>query len=282
MSRKILYIGNGKWCWTEQCSVHAREITLLKDYLTALETGDTKRSTALAGELARTEPGLAALRYQHVQELTQTLGRAPTVGLDLDNTSVDFTNSLREYTGTVLKVDKKQWLEVFPDPEEYRMWQGDNAWFPDSATFQISFQRAEMEGMYTSVKLYPQVTETLQVLKDYGINIKVVTARSQVFSEETLKYIRKKKLPGIEEVLHTGEEKDRIPDIDVYVEDAPIVIERLDKADKNVIIRTQAYNKGIPSKDNIERFDDWDADDVVSKVFRMMEQVKKRIREEER
>ena len=274
MAKKVLYLGNSKWCWTENCSQHAKVIADKAAYVQAKETGDEGQILKASSRLISTPEGLHTYRYLKTQELRNELGRQPVLGLDLDNTTGDFTVGLREYEATKLKLPKDEWLSHFPDPDEYSMWMGENAWYPSQENFLERLRTAENEGIYLRLPVYPEASNTLHDLKAYGFRLKAITARSEIFNVDTRAWITEGKIPT-KTILNPGNDKHKIKNVDVYMDDSPHVINTLLENDKNVIAMKQSYNgSNIPEHDNVRHVDQW-GDGVVEAVFDLVDKNRK-------
>lgn len=271
MAKKVLYLGNGKWCWTETCKRHAVIITHKKAYADAVALGDAAGIKKAERVLLSTEAGFLTHRYMLIQSETVTLKRKPLIGLDLDGTTGDFTHALRGYMGAGLKIPKKEWVARFPDPEEYAMWTGGNAWYTSKEDFLNHFKTAETKGLYGNVPIYENATRVLNELKNFGFNIKVITARGAEFNHDTRAWMEKHKVP-VETILNPGTEKQNVQNVDVYIDDAPHVVNKLLEHDKKVVVMNQSYNgHTIDPHENARRVNNWDGDNVVNAIFDLID-----------
>jgi len=270
MAKKVLYLGNSKWCWTERCTVHAATIQHKNSYLKALADKNEKEIAVTRAALLSTPEGISTYNHLTVSKLAQALGRRPNIGLDLDGTTGDFTGGLRSHRAKGLKLSKEEWLERLPDPTEYAMWKGPNAWYKDREDFLSNFSQAEAEGIYRALPVFDNAPEILKELKNYGFNIKVITARGAIFNTDTRSWINTHKIPT-KTVLNYGLEKERAKDIDVYIDDAPEVISRLIANKKKVVIMNHLYNESIDPHDSSRRVKSWDAD-IVKAIFDLVDE----------
>lgn len=270
MSKKVLYLGNGKWCWTEQCKIHSAIIAQKNAYTEAVASGDETKTIEAMTALISTPAGLHTYRYLRVAEVEKTLGHKPTLGLDLDGTTGDFTHGLRTYMGETLKISKTQWLKKFPDPPEYAMWQGEGAWYANKDEFIGHFQKSENEGLYTKIPIFDYAPQTLKELKNYGFNITVVTARGIAFTKDTRAWIKQHKIPT-RKVLHLGIEKEKAPNISLYIDDSPEVIKRLIDKEKKVLIMNQRYNENLEDHANSRRTNGWGST-MVNSIFELFDE----------
>lgn len=269
MAKKVLYLGGGKWCWTESCTKHAGIIKSKNAFVAATISNDTTALEAAKTELMSTPEGLSTYRYLATQQLTKELGRRPTIGLDLDGTTGDFTSQLRTYMGTSLKIPQSEWATHFPNPDEYAMWTGTNPWYRDKDHFISSFQAAEKEGLYRQVPVYANASKVLHELRDYGFNIKVITARGAEFNDDTRYWTTTHNIP-IKKILNPGMAKETVKDIDVYLDDAPHVINTLIQHEKKVVVMEHEYNEHtVPVHKNARRTKEWN-DNVVNAIFDLL------------
>lgn len=273
MAKKVLYLGNGKWCWTDNCSQHAKVIEAKNRYLAAKTSGSEKEVAAATKALVSTPEGLSTYRYLQTQALSETLGRKPTLGLDLDGTTGDFTDGLRTYMAQGLQLPKDKWLSFFPEPDEYAMWQGKNAWYKDKDDFFSNFQKAEKDGIYQQMRVFDNAKEVLTELRAYGFDVKVITARGAEFNSDTQKWISTHCLP-LAQILNPGNEKHTVPNIDLYMDDSPYVINTLLEHQKKVVVMDQLYNAhNVADTDNSKRVKGW-SNDVIDAIFDLLDKKK--------
>ncbi len=282
MATKVLYIGNGKWCYTRSCKLHAREIQLVTKYTEAVSYGDSQRTAVYTRELLRTHVGIEAYRYLRVQELSRVLGHTPTIAIDVDNTTGDFTESFREFMGIKYKVNKSDWLKQFPDNPDYDYLAGNQPWFGSRQEFLEHLQEAEHQNMYRTLQPFPNAKDTLEDLKNYGFNIRVVTARGIESTQDTRQWLQTHRIPFDELIALGNDEKQRVQGIDVYIDDSPRVLANLIQGQKRMVVMNHPYNEGITGNGRIrmERVDYW-GDNVVNAVFDLLTSARKAAREKE-
>lgn len=270
MAKKVLYLGNGKWCWTENCRNHSEVIIKKNEYIAAVTKGNEAETVEAMTALISTPEGLHTYRYLRVAEIGKLSGHKPTLGLDLDGTTGDFTHGLRTYMGETLKIEKTQWLKKFPDPPEYAMWKGEGAWYTSKDDFIGHFQKSENEGLYAKIPIFDYAPQTLKELKNYGFNITVVTARNIAFTKDTRQWIKQHKIPT-RTVFHLGIEKEKAPNISLYIDDSPEVIRRLINKEKKVLIMNQRYNESVEDHANSRRTDGWGTS-MVNSIFELFDE----------
>ncbi len=190
-----------------------------------------------------------------VEKFIKQNGRAPIIGADLDGTTADMVSGLRSYVGNLRKIPAEQWKNLFPDPDEYAMWLGKKAWFKDKADFLTHLQASEKAGLYRTLPVYELAPETYARLKKLGFDIKAITAREVIFNADTKHWIRTNNIP-IEEVINNGYDKSSV-EVDIYLEDAPHIIEQLVAKSRNVVIKSQDYNQMVENQPNTRRVPAW-------------------------
>lgn len=272
MATKVLYLGNGKWCYTKTCSQHQKLIQANEQLKKALvEKNETAAAEAIS-ILTTTEEGKFAYYQTLASQFKKIHGRKPILGLDLDGTSADFTHGLRWHMATkdAIKVPREQWEEKFPDPDEYDYHQGANAWFKSREEFLTHFRAAEERGVYKELRVYDNVVETTREFKEIGVEVKVVTARNAIFNEHTTEWLKNRPIT-FSRIENPGHRKEDV-EADVYFDDAPVVINRLIEHEKKVIIRSQAYNSSgqVTENEQTIRVADW-KEDVIGAMFKLLD-----------
>lgn len=276
MAKKYLYLGKGKWCYTENCKAHSNNQTLKKTYIQHRQDGELEKAKIIAEQLAQTDEGKAVLAKTIVELITTKLGRKPMIGLDLDGTTGGLSEALRNHlfeehnSSSSIKVTEEEWLKKYPAPDNYAFHAASTPWFKSLEDFKAQFTKAERAGMYLKVPVYENAKETLDELKNIGFNINAVTARSAEFNEDTVSWVASAKIPATK-IKHVGEEKEKVENVDVYIEDSPSVISRLTNHNKLVLIREQLYNIKVPRIEGQSvSIKDWN-DNVISKLLTLLD-----------
>jgi len=269
MSKKVLYLGGGKWCWTESCSKHAAVIESKNKLIQGIINKDKEQISNASAELQKTPEGVSTYRYLVTQQIKNELGRNPNIGLDFDGTTGDFTHQLREHRGTSLKIPKEEWLSKLPNPDDYAMWKGSTPWYDSREEFLSHFKEAEVNGIYTKIPVYPNASKVLTELKNYGFTIKGITAREAVFNVDTKSWIKSNSIP-VSKIINPGMAKETVKDIDVYLDDAPQVIKSLLDNEKKVVIMNHEYNQNSGfNHPNSRRVDGW-SEKVIENIFELV------------
>lgn len=276
MAKKILYLGNNKWCYTPNCSDHATLRSAKSKLVECLKSGNLSEAQNVIEELKTTPEGTAVLYQTQTQLLAKKLKRRPNIGLDVDNTSGGFTEGLRAFmvAKSPVKIPKEKWKEKFPDLSTYDYHGGDKGWFTDRKDFEKYFFQAEEDGIYLKMPMYENVSKTLTELRNYGFNIKVITARRAIFNNHTTEWFKMHDA-GKFKIFNPGHAKHTIKDIDVYLEDSPTVIETLISAEKNVLIMSQDYNEKDFGEGNYDRTKGWQ-ENIVDKIFNLITKAPKK------
>lgn len=196
------------------------------------------------------------------ERFTAAHGRPPVIGLDLDGTTADLVNTLRARVAQEWGIPAHRAEDVLPDPDQYLMWEGEKAWFNDPAHFTEVFSLSEKEGIYRELDTYHGAPDVLQTLAEHGFIIRAVTARPESYNEDTRYWLEKNGIPVIE-ILNPGTAKHEVPDIDVFIEDSPKIVERLAQEGRPVLVYDQLYNARISEADKVRRLSAWELAHVV-------------------
>jgi uncharacterized HAD superfamily protein len=173
-------------------------------------------------------------------------GRAPLLGLDLDGTTADFVAGLREVMISAWDLPAEEYVqkERLEEPDEFDMWRGNNAWFKDKEEFLSYFLKAQKDGLYKELPVFYGARDTLVELKEAGFEITAITARDSAYIVDTQSWVTENSLP-IEEIVYAGDKKYLLPQVDIFIDDAPHVIQALLDNNKKVIIYDQEWNRHI-------------------------------------
>jgi hypothetical protein len=202
--------------------------------------------------------------------LLARLGRIPHIGLDLDGTMADTTAGLRKSVMEARDYPSSESVDktLLPQPNIYSgYYEGDRAWFGDKKEFLQHFLAAEKEGLYLDLPIYEGAKQTIDQLKAAGFNITAVTARNSAYDKDTLLWVNKHSIP-VEGVIHSGDDKHLISDIDFFIDDAPHVLQSLIDNGQKVIIYDQEYNQGIPGP----RITEWSAEAILAAIEQIIEE----------
>lgn len=236
-----------------RCSNHAR-LALQK----AVASGDEQRirkakhnwylSPAGLAELQVKNPELAEKYATRRTELIDMASRPLRVGLDLDNTSGDFTDGLRQH---VSKATGKP-TGHYQEPEHYSL--VESGWFKDKEEFLSHFRAAEQAGMYRTIRPFARLQENLKTLIAEGAEIHIVSARGAEWEADTKAWLAEHGVPY--HSLTFTNDKEKLTNIDVYLDDADYQVAKLNAHEKQVLVFDQAYNRDVG--DHLPRVHHWD------------------------
>lgn len=167
------------------------------------------------------------------------------LGVDIDNTIADFDGGFKNYIINVKKYPEN----LLNNREFYDFIKC--GWFKNEEEFLNNFHEAEEQGLYSDLTIFNEATKTLQQLAlDY--DIKYVTARNRKYQEETVDWLIKHNIWFGEIICEPNKQK--VEDVDVFIEDADYQIINLIAANRKVMIANQDYNQHL--KHNY-RFSNW-------------------------
>lgn len=156
---------------------------------------------------------------------------------DLDNTVQKYNAQLarREFEATGRRVP-----ESCPDYSFVV-----SQWFDTTEAFLNAHVREVRNGMFATMDAYDGAREVLSALRAHGATVKVATYRF-IAGDEGL--VRETTIAGLArngieyDELHFVRNKYEVPG-DVYIDDAPYVIEALDERGLDRIVFDQEYNR---------------------------------------
>lgn len=256
MATKHIYLGSDKFCYTEACDLHLNEHLYNEAYTSAYLKGSVKTLAVIEGMALSAGVSADSMLSIKVNAFAEKFGRKPKIGLDLDGTTGNFNQGMKSFVMSQDELPEN--VEVFnQEPETYAMWEGQNPWFKDKADFTAKFTQAEAEGLYRKLEAYEDAAVTIRELRNIGFDIDAVTARFKKFNNDTAFWLRQHDIP-VYRIKNPGTEKASVPNIDVYIDDAPHVIEKLVTNAKNVVIMNQPYNTQVEyAHEFTRRVDTW-------------------------
>lgn len=166
------------------------------------------------------------------------------IGVDLDNTSGDYTDALRQYVGEAEGIPVEERLTVFPEPSDYNF----TTWPFVSTDFLRYHSEAVAQGIYGKMKVYDGCSQTLWKLDEDGHHIRVITSRFTVWGQNnrvvasTGAWLDKVDLP-YRDIMFVRDKGDVYAD--VYIEDNPSNIFALRALGRTVIVYDALYNRDI-------------------------------------
>jgi uncharacterized HAD superfamily protein len=246
----------------------------MTSYLQDPKTGKMAGSTAGRDNVPAT-PGQAPATFAnnapaaHIPELADLYdafvaehNRPPVIGLDLDGTTADMVANLRGRVAEARGIAADR--ATLPDPDDYLMWQGSAPWFASKEDFLGHFQAAERDGMYRELGTYEGAVEVLRTLAEHGFVIHAVTARSATYNNDTQAWLDAQGIPAIQ-IRNPGFDKHTLGDVDVFIDDAPHVIDGLANAGRSVVVFEQPYNAdNLPAADHVKTMTRWEVQQVAN------------------
>lgn len=244
-----------------RCSSHTR-----KAYAAALESGDENLIKKTKVAYYTSPEGIRKLREAGKNDLAEKfqarrtrkieqaerldrIERKVTLALDLDNTSMKFTNAFRNSLAKKYNLTKAEALQKYPEPHDYSFVV--SGWFKDHNEFMSEFNEAEAKGLYSNMKMLPGARRTIQTLQQKGYTIKVITARTADFNTDTKTALRRYRTP-YSTIVHT-EDKEK-HHADLFFDDSPKQITTLMSHGKKVVAFKASYNNGLKGS---ARANDW-------------------------
>lgn len=244
-----------------RCSSHAR-----KAYEKALVSGDEMKIKKAKIDYLTSPEGTKKLRAEGRDELADKfatrrarlvaeaerqdrIARKITLALDLDNTSMKFTNAFRNSLAKKYGLSKEEALKKYPEPSDYSFVV--SGWFKDTKEFLSEFNEAEAKGLYTNMKMLPGAKKGIKTLQQKGYTIKVITARTPDYNADTKTSLKRYRLP-YSGIIHTEEKQEQ--DAHLFFDDAPKQITTLMTHGKKVVAFKASYNVGMKGHGNVN---DW-------------------------
>ncbi|MEV8220260.1 hypothetical protein AB0O65_10920 [Microbacterium sp. NPDC077391] len=155
------------------------------------------------------------------------------IALDLDNTVADFTGGFAQW----LKQQPEFKNRPLPHHSVYDL--VESGWFTSHEEFIHYFHAAEEDGLYTSLSPYEGAVAVLrEIASEHRHTFKAVTARREVFAEDTAEWLRRHGVP-VTKVVHT--EAKEFETADLFIDDAPSQIGKL-FGQRELLVPTQLYN----------------------------------------
>lgn len=235
-----------------RCSSHAR-----KSYELAIASGDEQLIKKAKISYYTSPEGIKKLREAGKDDLAEKfqarrnrkieeakrldrIERKVTLALDLDNTSMKFTNAFRNSLAKKYNLTKAEALQRYPDPKDYSFVV--SGWFKNPEEFLSEFNEAESKGLYSNMKMLPGARKTIRTLQQKGYTIKVITARTADYNQDTKIALRRYRTP-YSTLVHT-EDKEK-HHADLFFDDSPKQITTLMSHGKKVVAFKASYNNGM-------------------------------------
>ncbi len=166
------------------------------------------------------------------------------IGVDLDGVCGQYYDALRRYVAAQHGIPEEEIENIYPDPTTYDMIE-----WPDFEYNFIKYHADAVEnGIFANMKPVPGASHYLWKLNEEGYHLRVITSRfvkhgqnAQVVSD-TAFWLDRNDIP-YRDIMFV---KDK-PDVyaDIYIDDSPENILRLNATGRKVIIFDAPYNKNI-------------------------------------
>lgn len=169
--------------------------------------------------------------------------RSMIIGGDLDNTMLAYTEGLSDFIAKDLGVtDREAHALAYGPPADYAMsnWPG----FPEA--FTDFHTRGVVDGLYTRLKPFADVSKYLWKLSNEGCHIRIITSRfvkngqNSIVVRDTGISLDANDIP-YRDIVFTDIKADIFAD--VYLDDSPSNIVKLRAAGRKVIIFDAPYNQ---------------------------------------
>lgn len=174
--------------------------------------------------------------------------RPLTIGVDLDGSTFDYEDGLRNKLGQQLGINPAHFERAFPvcTGSEYAMWA--NNW-EGIGTKEDYFKRHSLaveDGLFEDLAPYDNAAKVLWRFHEQGHFIRIITARflkpgDRAIVQATTSHCLDKNFIPVDDVMYTERKIDVFAD--VYIDDSPTNIKNLRAAGRTVIIYDQPYNR---------------------------------------
>lgn len=170
--------------------------------------------------------------------------RKVILGIDIDNTTGDYTGALRKSMVKKFNVPEDKIKEYFPDPIDYDF----STWKYVSGDFKNLHSESVADGLYEYMDAYPKASKLLWKLSDEEYHIRVITSRyvkhhqNYKVTQSSAKWLDDKNIP-YRDLMFVHEKTDVY--VDVLVDDSPYNILGFQKLGIPVIIYDTVYNRNI-------------------------------------
>lgn len=164
------------------------------------------------------------------------------VGVDLDGVCGKYYDALRRHVAREHNIPENEIENIYPDPTTYDMIE-----WPDFEHNFVKYHTDAVEqGIFTTMEPIEGASDALWALSEAGLHLRIITSRfvqhgqnAQVISD-TAYWLDKNSIP-YRDIMFV---KDK-PDVyaDVYIDDSPENIVRLEAAGRRVIIFDAPYNR---------------------------------------
>lgn len=167
-----------------------------------------------------------------------------TLGLDLDGVVADYTGEFRRFVSRYTGVPENR----IPDPVTWNF--SDSGWPISREDFMDYHCRAVQDGMFRSMNVMPNASQTLWWLAQQDVHIRVITHRllrkgdHGIVVADTVRWLDSHNIP-YNDLCFMGE-KSAVGGVDVFIDDAPHNILSLRETNNTCVIFDAPYNQNLP------------------------------------
>lgn len=166
------------------------------------------------------------------------------IGVDLDGVCGKYYEALRSYLGEQHGISPEKIADIYPDPTTYDM----HEWPDFEHNFVKYHSEAVRNGLFTRMEPIPGASDVLWNLNESGYHLRVITSRfvkhgqnAQVISD-TAFWLDKNQIP-YRDIMFVKDKADVYADL--YIDDSPENIIRLQATGRQVIIFDAPYNRDL-------------------------------------
>lgn len=191
------------------------------------------------------------------------------IGLDMDNTFVDFSAGFRQHVANVSRLKQEDALVIMPDPSVYNFAGWDWSYTAFSGLAEAFAHAEASAGFYELLEPFEGAVDALLTLATDGAMITAVTARSEEFYAQTIACLRHHGAP-VETVLFSKTKFDlhrsHGGSIDLFFDDAPHVLSGFDVNMVPSVAFTTGYNGDSVSTHRVNEWSEVPALGLVSDI----------------
>jgi len=170
------------------------------------------------------------------------------LAVDLDGVCAAYTDSLRPYMAALGRSDAFD----LPEPDDWNLVRA--GWFTSLDDYLEAHRYAVERSFFRTMTEIPGMSDALWELSDAEVHIRIVTHRFLTHGDQgqaaadTIAWLQTRRPDGRVRVPHRdlcflGAKADASADL--HLDDAPHQIETLRRADQQVLIYDQPYNRGL-------------------------------------
>jgi len=166
------------------------------------------------------------------------------IGVDLDGVCGQYFDALRKYIGAKNGIPPEKIENIYPDQTTYDMIE-----WPDFERNFVKYHADAVEnGLFANMEPVPGASETLWKLNESGYHLRIITSRfvrhgqnGQVISD-TAFWLDRNQIP-YRDIMFVKDKADVYADL--YIDDSPENVLKLNEAGRTVIIFDAPYNRSL-------------------------------------